>query len=109
MGSESRRDRALVRRTEKHRNVHDGASQALACVRGRVNSASRKSEGGPEMLHDGTGAMQTVQGLGPVAIENVGVQTGSRKEPTAARKGGQPCQTALASGCQLEQLTIGGR
>lgn len=39
------------------------------------------------MLQDGAGAMRVAQRLGIVAIENVGVHAGSRKEPTAARTG----------------------
>ena len=32
MGSNQRRDRGFWRRDGKHRNVHDGASQAFLCV-----------------------------------------------------------------------------
>ena len=39
------------------------------------------------MLQDGAGAMRVAQRLGIVAIHNVSIPAGSRKEPTAARMG----------------------
>ncbi len=82
-----RRDKGFWRRSGKHRNVHDGASQAAACVRGRVTQPRGNQSGVGILLQDGAGALRVAQRLGTVAIENVNVHAGSRKEPTAARTG----------------------
>lgn len=57
---------------EQNGNVHDGATQALACVRSRVIQLRAMNLGG--------------QGLSTVAVANVSLRASSRKEATVAIK-----------------------